>query len=468
MGVGNVGGYEVASAAKPTPIPATVWKLADGTTGSSSNAQITAAIGDALADVNTVAWDDDFVYIRTSGVPSHSIGPFNPRNPNTPADQDATYRISLEPTEANDHEMTRLSNIGVMVNGVGLFNWSDATTWNRQTNRLEMVTMGRFGDWNTNALWNRMSGLDSGGGHPAGGGLYHYHPNPAELVEQLDPGNDGNRHSSLLGFAFDGFPIYGQYAYANRVDDSAGFEQMTSSYQLIESRPANGPSEASFELGSFAEDFVYVEGTGTLNEFNMAFVNTPDYPDGTWAYFTTFDKDGSGTDLDGDVAFPFTVGPRFFGEVDALMLSRNPVVNVPDDATFEFAWSSIGTLGDCNGDGVVDQDDLLCACQNDLSEVLEQTGLIRGDLDGDGEVAFADFLTLSGSFGQEGVGYAAGDVDCDGLVGFEDFLLLSSKFGESSSAATSVPEPGGMLMIYVAGLAALLLRPSTRASTARR
>ena len=83
-------------------------------------------------------------------------------------------------------------------------------------------------------------------------------------------------------------------------------------------------------------------------------------------------------------------------------------------------------------------------------------------------MAFADFLTLSGSFGQEGVGYAAGDVDCDGLVGFEDFLLLSSKFGESSSAATSVPEPGGMLMIYVAGLAALLLRPSTRASTARR
>ncbi len=329
------------------PVAATVWKQSDGSTGNSPNSAINTNVETTLADVNTVAFDPDYVYIRSSGIPSHSIGPFGDGNPTIPGDQDATFRVSLQPTPAAVPVTTALSNIGVAVNGSGIYNWSDATYWDANTNSITNGGPGggQAQDWNTNALWYRADGLDDAGGHPSGGpgapitgGTYHYHQDPYGLEAQIDPNNNGESHSPIIGYAFDGYPIYGPYAYANGTDASDGFQQMTSSYQLIDARPSDGPAESDFELGSFAEDFEYVAGSGTLNEFNMEFVVTPEYPDGTWAYFTTYDLNGSGTALDGDVAFPFTVGPQYYGEVDALMVTPNAVVNVPDDVTFYFQY----------------------------------------------------------------------------------------------------------------------------------
>ncbi len=330
-----------------TPTEATVWKHSDGTTGNSPAADINTNIENVLADVNTVAFDSDFVYIRSSGVPSHSVGPFGDGNPTIPGDQDATYRVSLNPTPSKVPQATALSNIGVAVNGVGIYNWSDATYWDANTNQIAMGGPGgqQSHDWNTNALWFRAAGFDSAGGHPSGGpgsaldeGVYHYHQDPYGLEAQIDPDNTGDRHSPIVGFAFDGYPIYGPYGYANGTDDTDGFQQMTSSYQLIEARPADGPLEEDFALGSFAEDFEYVAGAGTLNEFNMNFVVTPEFPEGTWAYFTTYDLGESGTTLDGDLAFPFTVGPNYYGEVDADILEPGATIVVPDDVTFYFQY----------------------------------------------------------------------------------------------------------------------------------
>ena len=75
---------------------------------------------------------------------------------------------------------------------------------------------------------------------------------------------------------------------------------------------------------------------------------------------------------------------------------------------------------------------------------------IAGDLDGNGSVAFADFLVLSNFFGTDGVGYEGGDINCDGTVGFPDFLILSNNFGQSAGAeAHAVPEPtGGLLAAF--------------------
>lgn len=442
------------------PVQATVWKLSDGTTGSSLDANIHANVNDVIADVNTVAYDDEYVYIRTSGVPSHPVGPFGDGNPAMPGDIDATYRVSLNPTEADVHAVTQLSNIGVAVNGAGLFNWSDATTWDSNTNTLGMVAMGQYGDWNTNALWFRKDGLDDAGGHPAGGravnltaATYHYHQSPYGLVDQLDPNNTGQHHSPIIGYAFDGFPIYGPYAYANGVDDSEGIRQMTSSYQLIDSRPDDGPSEADYELGSFSEDFEYVEGSGTLNEFNMAIAQTPEYPEGTWAYFTTFDVDGSGTTLDGDVAFPFTVGPSYFGTVDKNMTSRNAVITVPGDVTFEFDYASIGLNGDCNSNGVIDLSDANCTTAERLSNFLLDNSYPLGDADGDREVQFSDFSILSNNFGSNGE-YTDGDFDNNGTVQFPDFVILSSNFGQIA-AVLAVPEPSAVAILF--GLTALVI-----------
>lgn len=112
----------------------------------------------------------------------------------------------------------------------------------------------------------------------------------------------------------------------------------------------------------------------------------------------------------------------------------------------------LGLPTDCNGDGVVDLLDLECACADpsvEIDDVLNQLGLLKGDLDGDGEVGFADFLTLSTGYGKPG-NYSNGDVNCDGLVGFPDFLLLSGAYGQTSAisaSASTVPEPNGGLIL---------------------
>ena len=57
---------------------------------------------------------------------------------------------------------------------------------------------------------------------------------------------------------------------------------------------------------------------------------------------------------------------------------------------------------------------------------------LPGDIDGDGSVAFADFLVLSAAFGQSVDAGTGGDLDGDGSVGFSDFLILSANFGQSA------------------------------------
>lgn len=75
----------------------------------------------------------------------------------------------------------------------------------------------------------------------------------------------------------------------------------------------------------------------------------------------------------------------------------------------------------------------------------------EGDLDGDGQVGFSDFLILSASFGQEVGSQEEGDIDCNGSVEFADFLILSANFGQSvDPAGQSVPEPNSGCLLLVA------------------
>lgn len=371
------------------------WMLSDGSTGFSTDSTTTHAnVSSILADVNTVAYNSEYVYVRTSGIPSHDIGKAGDPNPAIAGDLDATYRISTNPVEETGEKTpTGLSSIGIMVNGVSFYNQSDGTAWNAEANDLSGQVGGDGppggdggpggggppgGDgggevaatWSTNALWSRREGLDDAGGHssPEFGstnddgsilGLYHYHQTPYGLMEQLDPGNDGSMGSPIVGYAFDGFAVIGPYAYEEQGDGTLDVVQMTSSYGLLEDngvdepRGADGPTQADYELGSFIEDFVYYEGTGTLNEYNMAFVKFDDDgrailtdetdPDGDWAYFLTSDVldalSGNETAIDGDLAFPYIVGPNYFGVVDSELLEAGSMIVVPDDVAFLYQYS---------------------------------------------------------------------------------------------------------------------------------
>ena len=86
-------------------------------------------------------------------------------------------------------------------------------------------------------------------------------------------------------------------------------------------------------------------------------------------------------------------------------------------------------------------------------------GCSQGDLDGSGEVDFADFLVLSGNFGNAATMCSEGDIDGSGEVDFADFLALSANFGNSVAAAESVPEPTGFALF---GIAAMVLGAARR------
>lgn len=108
----------------------------------------------------------------------------------------------------------------------------------------------------------------------------------------------------------------------------------------------------------------------------------------------------------------------------------------------------VGPTRDCNEDGELNVLDANCTPLGELDDFLSEIGLPKADLDGDGEVAFSDFLILSESFGGEG-SYTDGDIDKSGTVEFADFLALSENFG-ISAGAQAIPEPSSLQILWFA------------------
>jgi len=129
---------------------------------------------------------------------------------------------------------------------------------------------------------------------------------------------------------------------------------------------------------------------------------------------------------------------------------------LPDDiypnepgGVFTYELGSVADPADCNGDGAIDAADLACVTQvEDRDTVLAALNSLPGDLDGNGDVAFADFLVLSANFGTNLPSYTAGNIDLTGGIEFADFLILSANFGQSANAA-AVPEPCSGLLLAV-------------------
>ena len=97
-------------------------------------------------------------------------------------------------------------------------------------------------------------------------------------------------HSPIIGWAYDGNPIYGPYGYSN--NNGGLVTLMKSSYKLNSSR-TDGPPVSTFPLGFFVEDFTYQENNDDtyLDRNNGRFCITPEYPNGTYAYFVTVNPD---------------------------------------------------------------------------------------------------------------------------------------------------------------------------------
>ncbi|HBE70497.1 MAG TPA: hypothetical protein DDW52_20300, partial [Planctomycetaceae bacterium] len=151
-------------------------------------------------------------------------------------------------------------------------------------------------------------GIDTSHAHVQPTGKYHYHGLPTGLLDsvKLNP----KEHSPLIGWAADGFPIYAVYGYSDAKDAESDVKKLTSSYRLkAGDRPGGNAPSGKYD-GTFVRDYAYVKGSGDLDECNGWFTVTPDFPEGTYAYFLTEEWPVVPRSYRGTPSSDFSHGPR--------------------------------------------------------------------------------------------------------------------------------------------------------------
>ena len=321
-----------------------------------------------LANVQTVQYSTNYAYVSTHGIPAYPTGPFQDGNPSQASDQDVIFKFPLNPTpNTGTATNTNAGNIGVFVNGVALFDYRDGVSYSLSASADQGGPGGGMGDgvWNRDAVPAEMAGFDCSKGHPAMGN-YHHHQNPSafklDLVVLSTVCNaydaDGlytinsSEHSPLIGFAYDGYPIYGAYGYAN-ADGTGGITRIKSSYSLrnitVRTHYADGTNvtdgpavSTSYPLGQYREDYEYTAPVSEdyLDDHNGRFCVTPEYPAGTYAYFCTVDANHNS-------AYPYAVGPTFYGNKVATTVNNitetvstyTPSSSSVEDVNFDLKFS---------------------------------------------------------------------------------------------------------------------------------
>ena len=154
-------------------------------------------------------------------------------------------------------------------------------------------------------------------------------------------------HSPIIGFAYDGNPIYGPFGHLDPLDSQSSIDRMTSSYSIRLDRQ-NGPALRDYALGSFVDDYKYNHKSGSLDENNGRFCITPDFPDGTYAYFLTIDTNQV-------PQFPYVLGDKYY----SLPVSSNydSNINQNDVPKNSKRFYRPGMQG--NGEGLIAQIDAI-------------------------------------------------------------------------------------------------------------
>ena len=252
--------------------------------------------------------EGDLRLITGNGIADHTTGQFpNKRNPHSIRTQRVAYQVPANPQQSDTLTPLGRQPFGVALNGV-VFDPGTAESWN----------MERTSNWRYEAIKGALDlGEDAHHAHVQPSGAYHYHGLPTGLLDEL---NGGQAEMTLIGWAADGFPIYGPYGYSGKTDSNGKpiIKLMQPSYILKSGqrpgqldpkekpnhrRPSpESPEPGGTYDGTFTADFEYRAGTGDLDEANGKFGPTPEFPNGIYHYYVTED-------------FPFV--PRYFrGEPD--------------------------------------------------------------------------------------------------------------------------------------------------------
>ena len=331
-----------------------------GTSGQIFGGQSTPA----YSDVQRVTYSSDYVYVNSTGLASYTMGPWFQDAAKTvlfqnwPADSGLLMRFPRTPAVATNHTTSGLGPIAMAVNGVVYYNGQDAFSYSSSSG-TDLTAPQGSGIWNRDALLSESVTFDPALAHQQNTGQYHYHVNPIGLRYQMGDhvtysatsnayteATSTPVHSPILGWAFDGYPIYGPYGYSSPMDPTSGVRRMVSGFVKRDgthgttnlavtgrttlpqwAATAQGRSttltgsqigpvvSTTRPLGYYQEDNDYLGNEGytqgvdfDLNQYNARYCVTPDYPQGTWAYFVSIDSTNQ-------PAFPYTVGPQYLGVV---------------------------------------------------------------------------------------------------------------------------------------------------------
>ena len=106
--------------------------------------------------------------------------------------------------------------------------------------------------------------------------------------------------SGIIGWAYDGNPIYGPTAYSDPNNIFSTLKTIESGYTLNTSNVTDRPS--GFSAGFFVEDYKF-DGSGDLDEYNGRYEKNDEYPNGVYAYHATLDE------------FPYFIGNKYRSEL---------------------------------------------------------------------------------------------------------------------------------------------------------
>jgi hypothetical protein len=305
----------------------------------------------------------NYVYITSSALPTYVMGPWylnaarTQPFPNWPMNQDMLTRIARTPPgPVVSKTSTSLGAIALWVDGGIIHNQLDAFYYNGSydTNAVSVFTQS----WQRNAQFAEGATWDPTGSHQPFTGERHHHISPTALRYQLgdhitySPTNltytenpAQTNHSPILGWAFDGYPIYGPYGYSYPTNMNSTVRRMVSGYvprdgnfgttnlnvtgrtsypqwALAIGKPnaVNGPNvSTSYPLGWYVQDFDHLADLGytqttnatvgdfDLDRYNGRFCRTPEFPNGTYAYFVAIESNGV-------PRFPYIIGLQYYGQ----------------------------------------------------------------------------------------------------------------------------------------------------------
>ena len=238
--------------------------------------------------------NETHIEIVTNGLPNHD---FHSGPGCCASEQDRTWLIPLEPANntacnpsASSDGCTMAPERGAIafaVNGVAIYGPEDGPGGDAVAGQEGAYEEDRQHVWL--GLCHGHSGPGGEFHYHADGNCMHWHPEGEQtwLNYSMESSRTVTEHSPIVGFALDGYPIYGFVGWG----DDGEIVEMTSSYRLKDGETGyNG-----------IDDYEYVSGMGDLDACNGQWGPTPDYPEGIYHYHSTWYNG------EGGIGFPYFI-----------------------------------------------------------------------------------------------------------------------------------------------------------------